>query len=404
MLWCSLASTCCICIDTKAPTTSTPAPKTTPTHAAIRPPKATPKAIPTICARAPPACDSPLPCIRSLPLNTSGTAADFTARATRVTACAAISARIRPTVAAVLPSEESEPSGMSTTIAITATIAATIRFAHHITRRRGNRSMNTPMNGEIKRVRDVQPQDDLQQVVGRGHVRDVETLLTAETDRLADRPLHHALTGLGEELHAEQHGEGPRRERREELVEEPAEALEGFAQPRVGVAQRGAEADRDGDHRPALRRRQRAAPDRKHTDPRQHQHDDRHARDQAHPVHRRADAEPARREPARHDQQERKQGDHQQVVRPVGQRARMVGHLHTLGLGGRLRLVDDLGRRRPETVGGQHVDAGTDLDALAVGPSPAGTARPSRPAARWPASPDRRPGTPARCTDRRSSP
>ena len=49
----------------------------------------------------------------------------------------------------VLPSDESAPSGSTTTTAITATIAATMMFAHHITRRRGKRSMNTPMNGEM---------------------------------------------------------------------------------------------------------------------------------------------------------------------------------------------------------------------------------------------------------------
>ena len=41
------------------------------------------------------------------------------------------------------------PSGSKTTTATIATIAATIQFAHHITRRRANRSMKTPMNGLI---------------------------------------------------------------------------------------------------------------------------------------------------------------------------------------------------------------------------------------------------------------
>ena len=54
-----------------------------------------------------------------------------------------------PAVAAALPSEDREPSGINTTTAITATITATIQLAHHMTRRRAKRSMNTPMNGLI---------------------------------------------------------------------------------------------------------------------------------------------------------------------------------------------------------------------------------------------------------------
>ena len=77
--------------------------------------------------------------------------------------------------------------------ATTATTAATITLVQLTTLRRWNRSMNTPMNGEISVYGHVQRQHDLQEVVGRRHRRDVEPLLAAERDRLADRALDHAL-------------------------------------------------------------------------------------------------------------------------------------------------------------------------------------------------------------------
>ena len=76
-------------------------------------------------------------------------AADFTASAMRTHACTASSPTISAPVANGLPSVVSEPSGTSTAIATTVTTTAVTTSAHQMTRRRGNRSMNTPMNGEI---------------------------------------------------------------------------------------------------------------------------------------------------------------------------------------------------------------------------------------------------------------
>ena len=48
---------------------------------------------------------------------------------------------------AIRPSDVSSPSGSSVATAITEQIAAVAMFESHSTRRRSNRSMNTPMNG-----------------------------------------------------------------------------------------------------------------------------------------------------------------------------------------------------------------------------------------------------------------
>ena len=105
--------------------------------------------MPTIWKNAPPACESAFPWSRSFPERTSGIAADFTASATRTTAWDASS----PTISAVapaVPSVESFPSGSSTSPATTPTTAAVSTLVHHTTRRRWNRSITTPMNGEIR--------------------------------------------------------------------------------------------------------------------------------------------------------------------------------------------------------------------------------------------------------------
>ncbi len=54
-----------------------------------------------------------------------------------------------PTVAPTSPSVVALPSGIIATTATTTTIAATTTLVHSTTLRRSNRSMNTPMNGEI---------------------------------------------------------------------------------------------------------------------------------------------------------------------------------------------------------------------------------------------------------------
>ena len=146
---CGRASAWRSCFATKAPTSSTAAPTTTGTNGGTNPASAPPNTMPKIWASAPPACESPLPCSRSLPDSTSGIAADFTASTTRTHACTASNPTISAAVAKVLPSVVSEPSGTSTASATTTTTTAVATSAHHTTRRRGNRSMNTPMNGEI---------------------------------------------------------------------------------------------------------------------------------------------------------------------------------------------------------------------------------------------------------------
>ena len=170
------------------------------------------------------------------------------------------------------------------------------------------------------------------------------------------------------------------RERREELVEEPAEALERFLEPvRRRSAARRPSADRDRHHRPALRRRQRPAPDREHADAREHQHHDRHAGDQAHPVDRRAHAEPARRRasPARSGGA---RGARSPAGCAAGSRTRRDGRSSPRPW--RRRRPARPRPRRPGGVhrpsAGQHVDVGTDLDALPA--SSACRAAPSRPA------------------------
>ena len=134
-------------MPTNATTTKTAAPSATGTSgekSAATPPAA----MPTTWKRAPPACDNPLPCSRSFPTNTSGMAADFTASTIRTQACTASNPRISPAVASALPSVVSLPSGPSTATATAAAMPAVISEPHHTTRRRGNRSMNTPMNGD----------------------------------------------------------------------------------------------------------------------------------------------------------------------------------------------------------------------------------------------------------------
>ncbi len=213
-------------------------------------------------------------------------------------------------------------------------------------------------------VGDVQGQDDLQQVVGRGHVLDVEPFLAAERDRLADGALDDALAGLDEELHTHQDREVAVGEHAEQAVEEPSERLERTPQPRIADPERAAERDRDPDDDPCLRRRQGTTPHREHPDPRQQQHHDRHPGDQGNTVDGGADLEPVGREPARDDQQRREQHDHQQALRKVVERTWVIGELLRFGSGGILRLVDDVLRRAPEPFTFDHVDVGSDLDPL----------------------------------------
>ena len=104
--------------------------------------------MPTTWNSAPPACESALPCSRSLPDKTSGIAADFTASATRTHAWMNSSPTIRATVAPTLPSDVSLPSGSITATATTETTTAVTMFDQARTLRRSNRSMTTPMNGQ----------------------------------------------------------------------------------------------------------------------------------------------------------------------------------------------------------------------------------------------------------------
>ena len=105
-------------------------------------------------------------------------------------------------------------------------------------------------------------------------------------------------------------------------------------------------------------------------DARQDQQHDGHARDQRDPVGRRSDAEPVRREPAGHDQQQAEQRDHEQVLREVVQRAGMDLELLRLRRRRGLRVGDDVRRRGPQAVALDDVDVGADLDALAPWPRP----------------------------------
>ena len=128
-------------------TTNTPAPRTTTIHVGNAAAAPNAKPIPITWNSAPPACDTPLPCNRSLPDKTSGIAADFTASATRTHPWMNKSPTISATVAPTLPSDVSLPSGNITPTAISATTAATTRFVQVRIFRRSVRSMTTPMNG-----------------------------------------------------------------------------------------------------------------------------------------------------------------------------------------------------------------------------------------------------------------
>ena len=75
-------------------------------------------------------------------------AADLTASVTRITAWAASNPTISAAVAPMSPSVLPAPRGMRTATATIATTLAVIRFDHQTTRRRSNRSMTTPMNGD----------------------------------------------------------------------------------------------------------------------------------------------------------------------------------------------------------------------------------------------------------------
>ncbi len=133
-------------------------------------------AMPNSWKSAPPACDRALPCSRSLPESTSGIAADFTARITRTTAWAAS----RPTIS----------SDRRAGVALGGVVAQ--RQQDDRGDRRDDRRRDevgpphdpTPREavdedadeGREQGVRDVQRQHDLQQVVGRRHVLHVEAL------------------------------------------------------------------------------------------------------------------------------------------------------------------------------------------------------------------------------------
>ena len=112
-----------------------------------------------------------------------------------------------PALGRVVPEREQRATATTTRSTAVAT------FETDSTRRRSNRSMNTPMNG-LMNVRDVEREHHLQQVVGVRHRGDVESLLAAERDRLGDRAADHAVGRHREELHAHQRGEvGVRRPR-----------------------------------------------------------------------------------------------------------------------------------------------------------------------------------------------
>ena len=202
---CATAWTCWRRVATTAPTSNTPAPATTTTHAGTTAVPASATAMPTIWKNAPPACESAFPWSRSFP-RTSGIAADFTASATRTTP-GTRSLDDQRRRGARAPSVESFPSGSST--------SPGRRADHGRGQHVGPPHHAAPLepvdhDADERRdqgVRHVEREDHLEQVVRGGNVLHVEPLLPAERDRLADRALDHALTGLGEELDAHQRGE-----------------------------------------------------------------------------------------------------------------------------------------------------------------------------------------------------
>ena len=137
-----------------------------------------------------------------------------------------------------------------------------------------------------------------------------------------------------------QHREGALRERGEELVEEPAKLSSGrrsqASAPRSAPPSPTATNATAHPFVVVSEPRQTAST----ADPGEHQHHDRHPGDQAHPVDRGAHAEPARREPARHDQQQRR-GSRARAgcAAEVRERAGVVGQLRLLGLRRRLGLL-----------------------------------------------------------------
>jgi len=132
---------------TTAARISTPAPRITTIQVGATAAAPNAKPMPSTWNSAPPACDKPLPCNRSLPDKTSGIAADFTARATRTHPWMNSSPTISATVAPTFPSVVPFPSGSIAPTATSETTAAVTRFDHVRIRRRSNRSITTPMNG-----------------------------------------------------------------------------------------------------------------------------------------------------------------------------------------------------------------------------------------------------------------
>ena len=244
-------------------------------------------------------------------------------------------------------------------------------------------------------VRHVQRQDDLQQVVGRRHVLDVEPFLAAERDRLADRALDDALAGLDQELHTHQDREVAVGEHAEQPVEEPSERLERAPEPCIADPQRRPRAPTATRHDdPGLRRRRAAlATPRAPRCPTEQEHDHGHARDERDAVDRRCGC--SNQLDASHPgtiSRTRQQQDHEQVLREVVERAGVVeSNFCASAAAASCASVDDVRRRAPQAVALDHVDVGADLDPLRRW-------RRRTPAAR------RRPCSPrCRCTGRRST-
>ncbi len=213
-----------------------------------------------------------------------------------------------------------------------------------------------------QRVGHVQEQDDLEEVVGGGHVLDVEPLLATERDRLPDRALDHSLPRLRQELHAHQGREVAVGELREQPVEEPAEPVEGAQDRHAPEAQQRPRADGDGDHRERLGLGERAAPHAQHCDPGQQRDHDRGAGDQRDAARRISQAEERRGEQPRQHGQHEQAGEDPRLMREVVQGAGGVGEARRGRVRGRARSPDHPGGRLVVAVAGQDVGAGTDLD------------------------------------------
>ena len=205
-------------------------------------------------------CPAGGPC----PESTSGIAADFTARATRTTRLRSDQPEDqgRPCRTDLALRRDRSPAGAMTTIATTPTSAS-----GHEAGPPDHPSSREPVDEHAderrqERVGDVEPQDDLQQVVGRGHVLDVEALLRRRTP--IDLPIAPCTTpwpACARNWYRHQHRKRGTEKTANIRSKKPPNDSSGRRSQRSATAERGTGADGDRDDRPSLHRGERSAPD-----------------------------------------------------------------------------------------------------------------------------------------------